>query len=197
MSYSIFIKKIMNSFRSGIVTLPLVLGLALLTGGCGVPLAVSAGSYAADGGLLAASSKTSADHLASMVSKQDCAMWRVFRGRSICKPREGDTDPYAVDYDEPQRSVSEDGIKYEPPLRAAADAPASSWDAAVYTDARSAPSPTPVPAEPVTAVADAVPVQTPEPEPAPVAAPAAPKAKKAKVARSVKKPSRGRAGPAS
>jgi hypothetical protein len=183
----------MNSIRAAIVTLPLVLGSALLTGGCGVPLAVSAGSYAADGGLLAVSDKTSTDHLASMVSKQDCAMWRVFRGRSICKARDGDTDPYAVDYNEPQRSVSEDGIKYEPPLRAAADAPASSWDAAVYTEAPSAPSPTPAPAEPVTAVADAVPAQPP----APAASPAVPKAKKAKVARSVKKPSRGRAGPAS
>ena len=39
-------------------------------------------------------------------------MWRVFRGRSICKDRESDEDPYAVDYDEPQRSVSEDGVKY-------------------------------------------------------------------------------------
>ncbi|MBX9943907.1 MAG: hypothetical protein K2Y40_07495, partial [Reyranella sp.] len=96
--------------------------MALLTGACGVPLAVSAGSYAADGGLLAASNKTSTDHFASMVSQKDCAMWRAFRGRAICKEREGDKDPYAVDYDEPQRSVSEDGTKYGPPLRGAPDA---------------------------------------------------------------------------
>ena len=33
---------------------PLVLGLTLLTGACGAPLAVTGASYAADGGFLAA-----------------------------------------------------------------------------------------------------------------------------------------------
>ncbi|OFX03401.1 MAG: hypothetical protein A3D94_21100 [Alphaproteobacteria bacterium RIFCSPHIGHO2_12_FULL_66_14] len=187
----------MNFLRPSILALPLVAGLALLTGACGVPLAVSAGSYAADGGLLAASNKTSTDHLASMVSKKDCALWRLFRGREVCNEREeGAKDPYAVDYNEPQRSVSEDGTKYGPPLRATQDAPASSWDSAAYKDA--APAPSPAPAEPVTAVADAVPA--PEPAAAPAASPATPKATKAtkaKVARSVKKkPSRGQAAPA-
>ena len=56
-----------------------------------------------DGGLLVASDKTSTDHLISMVSKQDCALWRVIKGRAVCKPREGDKDPYKVDYDDPQR----------------------------------------------------------------------------------------------
>ena len=125
--------------------------------------------------MLAASGKTATDHLVSMVSKKDCALWRVFRGRTICKEREGDKDPYDVDYTEPYRSVSEDGVQYAPPLRAAADAPAASWDAAAYKNAQ-APA---APAEPVTAVADAA----PEPAP-PAAAPAAPKPKKAKAARS-------------
>ncbi|TAJ43004.1 MAG: hypothetical protein EPO55_00150 [Reyranella sp.] len=178
----------MSSFRLPISFLPLVVGLALLTGACGAPLAITAGSYAADGGLMVASDKSSTDHLASMVSKKDCALWRVFRGREVCKEREeGAKDPYAVDYNEPQRSVSEDGTTYGPPLRPAPDAPAASWDAAAY---KSSPTPSPAPAEPVTAVADATPAQ-------PVAAaPAAPKARKAKVARSAKKPSRGRAAPA-
>ena len=122
--------------------LPLVLGLALLTGACAVPLAVTAGSYAADGGLMVASNKTATDHLASMVSKQDCALWRVFRGRKVCKEREGDKDPYAVDYNGPQRSVSEDGVvQYGPPLRPAPDAPAMSWDAAAYKAAPAEPAP--------------------------------------------------------
>jgi hypothetical protein len=166
----------------------MVMGLALLTGACGVPLAVSAGSYAADGGLLVATEKTSTDHLASMVSKKDCAMWRVFRGRSICKDRESDEDPYAVDYDEPQRSVSEDGVKYGSPLRAAADAPASSWDSASYKEGPTAP--TPKPAEPVTAVADAV--STPEAVADPPPSPAPPRVRKGKAGRSAKKASRGR-----
>ena len=173
--------------------LPLVVGASLMTGACGAPLAVTGASYAADGGLLATSEKTSTDHVISMVSKQDCAMWRVLRGRAVCKPREGDKDPYNVDYTEPQRTVAEDGVHYAPPLRAAADAPATSWDAASYkaTPPPVAPVVPDAPAAPVTAVADA----RPEPAPAP-AATAAPKPPKPK-ARSVKKPSRGPAAPAS
>jgi hypothetical protein len=178
----------MSSFRLPILFLPLVAGLALLTGACGAPLAVSAVSYGSDGAMLAATHKTGTDHLASMVSKKDCALWRVFRGREVCKERdEGAKDPYAVDYTEPQRQISEDGTTYLPPLRAAPDAPAVSWDAAAY---KTNPAPSPSPSEPVTAVAEATPAQ-----PA-ATTPAAPKAKKAKVARSAKKPSRGQAAPA-
>jgi hypothetical protein len=176
----------MSSFRLPCIVLPLVVGLALLTGACGAPLAVSAVSYGSDGAMLVTTDKTGTDHLASMVSKKDCAMWRILRGREICKEREeGAKDPYAVDYNEPQRSVGEDGTKYGPPLHAAANAPAASWDAAAYKTAPTAPAPVPAPAEPVTAVADATPVQPP------AAAPAAAKPKPAKVARSAKKPSRG------
>jgi hypothetical protein len=178
----------MSSFRLAIpLFLPLVVGLALLTGACGAPLAVTGASYAADGGLLVTSDKTATDHLASMMSKKDCALWRAFRGRPVCKEREGDKDPYNVDYTQPQRMVSEDGVQYAPPLRPPADSPAASWDAAAY---KNAPAPA-APSVPVTAVADAA------PDPAPTAAaPAAPKPKKAKTARSVKKPSRDQAAPA-
>ena len=51
-------------------------------------------------------------------------MWRVFRGRQICKERADGKDPYDIDYTEPQRSVSESGVEYLPPLRPAANAPA-------------------------------------------------------------------------
>jgi hypothetical protein len=166
--------------------LPLVMGLALLTGACGAPLAVTGAGYAADGSLLAASNKTAADHFVSMVSKKDCALWRPFRGLEICKEREGDKDPYNVDYGQPQRMVSEGGVEYAPPLRAAANAPATSWDAATY---KSTPAPA-APATSVTAVADA----TPDPAPAVVAA--APKPKKTKTVGSAKKPSRDPAAPA-
>lgn len=114
---------------------PLVMGLALLTGACGAPLAVTGASYAADGGSLLASNKTMTDHLASMISKKDCALWRVMRGRPICKERDGDEDPYDVDYDQPQRVVSEEGVQYLPPLRASAHAPAMSWDEDAYKSA--------------------------------------------------------------
>jgi hypothetical protein len=162
-----------------------------MTGACAAPLAVSGASYAADGGLLVASDKTSTDHMISMVSKQDCALWRVIKGRAVCKPREGDQDPYKVNYDDPQRMVAEDGVHYTAPLRATADAPATSWDAAAYKATPAAPAPS----EPVTAVAqgsnDAIAAEPPR---AVAAAPAKPK--KPKV-RSVKKPSPRPAAPAS
>jgi hypothetical protein len=183
----------MSSFRLPGFLFPLVAGLALLTGACGAPLAVSAVSYGSDGAMLAATDKTGTDHFASMVSKKDCALWRVFRGRDVCKERpEGAKDPYAVDYTEPQRSISEDGVSYGPPLRPAPDAPASSWDAAAY---KPHPAPAPAPSEPVTAVAEATPAQ-PATTSSGATTPAAPKATKAKVARSAKKPSRGPAAPA-
>ena len=181
----------MSSGRlSACIVLPLSISLCLSTGGCGVPVAVSAASYAADGGLMIVSDKTSTDHLASMVTKQDCAMWRVLRGRRICKEREGNHDPYDVDYGAPQRSVSESGVQYAPPLRAPPDAPPTSWDASVYKTV----PPTPEPEEegPMTASADP-PVAAPLPVQRSSAAAAAPvKPSKNRVARSVRKPSRGR-----
>jgi hypothetical protein len=178
------------------ITLCLVLGVGLMTGACAAPLAVSGAGYAADGGLLVASDKTSTDHMISMVSKQDCALWRVIKGRAVCKPREGDKDPYKVNYDDPQRTVAEDGVTYASPLRATADAPATSWDAAAYKATPAAPAP---PSEPVIAVApgsnDAAPAIAAEP-PRPAAAAAPAKPKKPKV-RSVKKPSPRPAAPAS
>ena len=196
MGYFIYMKSIMSFSRLPFITLYVVLGVGLMTGACGAPLAVTGASYAADGGLLVTSEKTSGDHLISMVSKQDCALWRVIKGRAVCKPREGDKDPYKVDYDDPQRTVAEDGVHYAPPLRANADAPAISWDAAAYK----APAPIPAtPSTPVTAVAET----TPEPAPAiaaepprPSAPPPAAKPKKPK-AHSVKKPSPRPAAPAS
>jgi hypothetical protein len=188
----------MSFCRLSLITFPLVAGLALLTGACGAPLVVTGASYAADGGMLAASNKTATDHLASMMSKKDCALWRVIRSRPVCKEREGDKDPYAVDYTQPQRTVSEDGVQYGPPLHAAPDAPAASWDAAAYKATLPAPS---VPFQPVTAVADAAPDPVVGSAVGPTTAPAAanqaaPKPRKPKV-RSVKKPARGPAAPAS
>jgi hypothetical protein len=180
--------------RLPFIVLPLIVAAGLATGACGVPLAVSGAGYAADGGLLVASDKTAGDHMISMVSKQDCALWRVIRGRAVCKQREGDQDPYKVDYDAPQRLVGEDGVHYAPPLRAAADAPPSSWDAAAYRSSPPAPAP---PSEPVTAVAQGsndASIELSEPPPPraqPAAKPAKPKT------RSVKKPSRRPAAPPS
>jgi len=130
-------------------------GLPLLTGGCGAPTAVVAASYGADGVSLADGGKTTGDHFTSMVSKKDCAFWRVLRNEKICHDREGDRDPYQVNYNEPFRDQSEGGgVEYHTPLRAAPNAPVSSWDAAAY---KPEPAPAPSKAQPVTAVAEATP----------------------------------------
>ena len=187
----------MSFSRLSIIILPAVMGSALLTGACGAPLAVTGASYAADGGFLVASHKTSTDHMISMVSKQDCAMWRVIRGRAVCKEREGGKDPYNVDYTSPQRTVSEDGVQYTPPLRPAAAAPAASWDGAAYKTPE--PAPPSAPAASVTAVAAAPSEPSPSvsaPTGTPKVAPSKPAAAKPK-ARSVKKPSRDPAAPLS
>ncbi|TAJ89358.1 hypothetical protein [Reyranella sp.] len=188
----------MSSFRLSIyIVLPLALGLSLLTGACGVPVAVSAVSYAADGGFMVASDKTSTDHLASVITKKDCAMWRIFRGRRICTERAEGEDPYDIDYNEPQRQVSEDGVQYSPPLRSSADAPAASWDEAAY---KAAPQPAPSAAEAPAMVQEPVAAAAPAPVVAKAtAAPAKPIKKTKSVSRPLKKqkPSRGQAAPAS
>jgi hypothetical protein len=149
-----------------------------------MPLAVTAGSYAADGGLLATTDKTSTDHLASVVTKKDCATLRVVRGAPMCKEREGGRDPYDTNYNEPFRSPGEDGgVQYGAPLQAASNAPAASWDAASFKLA---------PAEPSapTAVADIAAVT-----PTPATTAPTTKAKKT-TSRSAMKPSQGRAATA-
>jgi hypothetical protein len=190
MSYSLFIKKIMSSFQLSSWFLPtLVVGLALLTSACGVPVAVSAASYAADGGLLATSNKTSTDHIASVVTKKDCAIWRVFRGRQMCTQRADGGDPYDTDYTQPQRTVSESGVSYSSPLRPQSDSPAVSWEARAY-DTHVPPAAAPAAWQaPMTATVEPVPEKA---APAPAVSSAPAKSKKAKtVQRSAKKPSRG------
>jgi hypothetical protein len=185
--------------------LPVALGLPLLAGGCGVPIAVSAASYGADGVLVAKTHKTTGDHFASMVTKEDCALWRFFKHQKVCKPRETDHDPYQVSYDEPFRMQAEGaGVSYGPPLNASADAPAVAWEASAYkAPAGNGPQ---QPSAPTTAIAQTpldAPAGTPaptsasgtaapaQPAPAPVAAAAQspPKTKKKLVAK--KQPKKG------
>jgi len=162
----------------------------LLAGGCAGAAAVTAVSYGADGVALVDSGKTTTDHLASMVSKKDCALWRVIRNQRVCRERDGEQDPYKVDYAAAVRQPSEDGVAYAPPLHAPADAPATSWTAEAYKPA-AAPEPAPAtePAAAVPAVADAKPA--PPPEAAPKAVVHKPVKKKPKAHAKAKKPSPG------
>jgi len=164
----------MSSPRLVLLVFPVVLALPLLAGGCGAPVAVAAASYGADGVSLAESGKTTGDHFTSMVTKKDCAFWRVLRGQKICYARQGDRDPYQVNYNEPFRDQSEGGgVEYHAPLRAAPDAPVTTWDAAAYKPQPDLPKP-----QPTTAVAEGVP--PPPPEPAAATSAPSPKTKKPK-----------------
>ena len=85
--------------------------IACVLGGCAAPVGVAVASYAADGVLLIATDKTATDHGLSMAVGQDCAMWRVIRGRRICtEHKPGEENPYNVDYDAPHREVGEGGL---------------------------------------------------------------------------------------
>ena len=110
-------------------------------------------------------------------------MWRMFRHQDICREREGDPNPYKVNYDEPFRQVSEGGVEYAPAPHSAADAPPASWDSAAYRPGPQDPAPPPV----ATGTAQA---EVPAAQPAPPAPPSsaeaarAPLPRKAKMARS-------------
>jgi hypothetical protein len=154
--------------RLGLLALPVALCAPLLTGACGGPVAVAAASYGADGASVLGSGKTTSDHFISIVSKKDCAMWRIFRNQDVCREREGDPNPYKVNYDEPFRQVGESGVEYGPAPHSPADAPAASWDSAAYKPEPQAPSP-----EPTAAIAQSdVPAAQTEP-PAAATAPVA------------------------
>ena len=67
--------------------LPRLAGLAVVGGllsGCGVPIAVTVVSYAADGVSAIATGKTLGDHALSAAVGEDCALWRVFDDEEIC-----------------------------------------------------------------------------------------------------------------
>ncbi len=168
----------MNSRR---IVLPLAFALSLVTGAC-APTAVTMVSYGADGVSLAESGKSTTDHLASIVSKKDCALWRMFRSQKVCREREGDQDPYKVDYSQPTRQPSEDGVAYVPPLNAPAGSPGASWTADTY-------KPAPV------AVAEAPPPPAPPPKASPQKPAKAGKAKARPRTKPVRKASPGQAAP--
>lgn len=90
-----------------------LIGMTGLLPGCALPVAVAVGSYAADGGLLVTTGKSSTDHLVSMSTKRDCGAFRaVVRGGPLCKDRpEGAPDPYRVDPKAPFRADGESGVE--------------------------------------------------------------------------------------
>ena len=64
---------------SAVALLPMVLS------GCGVPIGLQVASWALDGISLLATEKSVSDHGISAIAQKDCAIWRVFKGESICR----------------------------------------------------------------------------------------------------------------
>jgi hypothetical protein len=154
----------MSSRRSALLTLPLIVGLPLLVGACGAPVAVAVVSYGADGISLVETGKSTTDHLVSMTSRKDCALWRVLRSEKVCREREGDKDPYDVDYDSVERQPSEDGVAYTPPLSAGTGAPPTAWTPEAYksvgpTTGASQPTAEPATVAPATALPSSAPAK--------------------------------------
>lgn len=55
----------------------------LLIAGCAPP-AIQIASWAVDGLLYLTTGKSSSDHIISVATKKDCAVWRVIKGQEIC-----------------------------------------------------------------------------------------------------------------
>lgn len=70
-----------------------VIGLPLLLGGCGLPPALTAASWALDGFSYLVSGKSVTDHAISEVAAQDCALFRIVQGSEVCEEYEVDGDP--------------------------------------------------------------------------------------------------------
>jgi hypothetical protein len=68
-----------------------MIGIPLFLGGCGLPPAISAASWALDGISYLASGKSVTDHAISEVAQQDCALFRVVQGRDLCEANVDDT----------------------------------------------------------------------------------------------------------
>ena len=73
-----------------------VVTLALLLSGCGLPPAIMVASYAIEGFSLIATGKTITDHALSNAMQQDCALFRVVKGRQVCHEAVGAGGPPAM-----------------------------------------------------------------------------------------------------
>ena len=67
-----------------------MIGLPILLGGCGLPPALTAASWALDGVSYLVSGKSVTDHAISEVASQDCALFRIVQDREICEDFEVD-----------------------------------------------------------------------------------------------------------
>src|SRR5689334_10047571 len=62
-----------------------LIGLVSGVAGCVLPPALSIASLVADGISVAGSGKTVTDHAISLLAHEDCRLWRLLQGKSICQ----------------------------------------------------------------------------------------------------------------
>ncbi|MEE8517356.1 MAG: hypothetical protein V3T02_12010 [Alphaproteobacteria bacterium] len=75
----------------------LALPVLFAVAACSIPTPLTVVTFAFDGVSLIASGKTLSDHALSTITNEDCAMWRVFKDRPICRnPETPDTVLAAV-----------------------------------------------------------------------------------------------------
>lgn len=72
--------------------------LALLCGGCAVPVQWTILSTAADGASYASTGKTTSDHALSAATERDCSLMRLFDDEPVCHDvvPVAAADPYAA-----------------------------------------------------------------------------------------------------
>jgi hypothetical protein len=67
-----------------LMSIALLLAFASGVTGCVLPPAFTIASLMADGVSLASSGKTVTDHAISLLAHEDCRLWRLFEGKSVC-----------------------------------------------------------------------------------------------------------------
>ena len=78
----------------------LVLVLSMMLGGCAIPLGVHVAAWALDGISYVATKKSLTDHGFSIVTQQDCAMWRIMKQEEICVKYENSSAAIAEKLDD-------------------------------------------------------------------------------------------------
>ncbi len=84
-------KRSSESFFSGGFHLAVPFFAMFTVGACALPPAVTVASLAADGVSYAMSGRTVSDHALSYAVQEDCAVYRVVKGESICHPEQSET----------------------------------------------------------------------------------------------------------
>jgi len=62
-----------------------LIGLVSGLGGCVLPPALTIASWVADGVSVASTGKSISDHAISLLAHEDCRLWRLLQGKSICQ----------------------------------------------------------------------------------------------------------------